>query len=380
MPDALLAIVPRKAYGWESMKSLPHLLASLGLVCVLPSPQDLSDPLPARQHYSAFRATAPLQVDGRMEESDWKSAPWTNLFVDIEGEKKSAPRLATRAKMLWDADYFYIAAEMEEPHLWGTLTERDSVIFYDNDFEVFIDPDGDTHDYYELEVNALGTEWDLLLEKPYRDGGPALHEFDTPGLLSAVQMNGTLNDPSDIDRSWTIEIAIPFAALRAIAGRPTPPANGDVWWVNFSRVQWKLDVVDGSYTKRADDNGKQLREDNWVWSPQGVIAMHEPESWGLVQFVGSPAPEAGQELPEFELPADLWLRYVLHELYDAQRAFRDEHGVFFGAVEDAPAKLRELCKARGFELSIHRTPSMFEARLEHKTDGLLRINHEGHIW
>ena len=102
MPDALLAIVSRKAYGWESMKSLPHLLASLGLVCVLPSPQDLSDPLPARQHYSAFRATAPLQVDGRMEEPDWKSAPWTNLFVDIEGEKKTTPRFATRAKMLWD--------------------------------------------------------------------------------------------------------------------------------------------------------------------------------------------------------------------------------------------------------------------------------------
>ena len=241
---------------------------------------------------------------------EWKSRiggrPRGRIYLLISRVRKSPHHVSQHApKCCGITDYFYIAAEMEEPHLWGTLTERDSVIFYDNDFEVFIDPDGDTHDYYELEVNALGTEWDLLLERPYRDGGPALHEFDTPGLLSAVQMYGTLNDPSDIDRSWTIEIAIPFAALRAIAGRPAPPANGDVWWVNFSRVQWRLDVVDGAYTKRADDNGKELREDNWVWSPQGVIAMHEPESWGLVQFVGSPAPEAGQELPEFELPADL---------------------------------------------------------------------------
>ena len=30
--------------------------------------------------------------------------------------------------MLWDDDYFYFGADMEEPHVWGTLTKRDSVI------------------------------------------------------------------------------------------------------------------------------------------------------------------------------------------------------------------------------------------------------------
>lgn len=64
--------------------------------------------------------------------------------------------------MLWDETYFYIYAEMEEPHVWGTLKERDTVIFYNNDFEVFIDATGDTHNYYELEVNALNTAWDLF--------------------------------------------------------------------------------------------------------------------------------------------------------------------------------------------------------------------------
>ena len=57
---------------------------------------------------------------------------------------------------------------MTEPDLWATLKKRDSVIFYDNDFELFIDPDGDTHCYYELEINSHGTEWDLFLDKPYR--------------------------------------------------------------------------------------------------------------------------------------------------------------------------------------------------------------------
>ena len=95
--------------------------------------------------------------------------------------------------MLWDDDNFYVAAELEEPDVWATLIERDSVIFRDNDFEVFIDPDGDTHAYYELEVNALGTLWDLLLIKPYRDGGPAIHGWDIAGLQSAVDVRGTRN-------------------------------------------------------------------------------------------------------------------------------------------------------------------------------------------
>ena len=69
--------------------------------------------------------------------------------------------------MLWDDNYFYIAEQLEEPHVWATLTKHDSVIFQDNDFEVFIDPDGDNQEYYEIEINALNTDWDLLLKKAY---------------------------------------------------------------------------------------------------------------------------------------------------------------------------------------------------------------------
>ena len=91
------------------------------------------------------------------------AARLVGAFVDIEGDARPRPRFATRMKMLWDDEFFYIAADMQEPDIWGTLTTRDSVIFQDNDFEVFIDPDGDTHEYYELEINALKTAWDLLL-------------------------------------------------------------------------------------------------------------------------------------------------------------------------------------------------------------------------
>ncbi|MFN3684859.1 MAG: carbohydrate-binding family 9-like protein, partial [Fimbriimonadaceae bacterium] len=130
------------------------------------------------REYLCFRAPGEIRIDGRLNDPAWATAPWTEDFVDIEGDKRPKPRHRTRAKMLWDDRFLYIAAELEEPHVWATLTRRDSVIFQDNDFEVFLDPDGDTHQYYELEMNALNTLWDLMLIKPYRDGGPAVFHWD----------------------------------------------------------------------------------------------------------------------------------------------------------------------------------------------------------
>lgn len=231
------------------------------------------------KEYVCQRTTGKITIDGKLNESSWRNAPATDDFVDIEGDAKPRPRFATRAKMLWDNQYFYISAEMEEPHVWGTLTRRDSVIFHDNDFEVFIDPNGDRDEYYELEINALNTVWDLFLPKPYRDGGKAQDNWDIVGLKTAVKINGTLNNPVDRDRDWSVEMAIPWKALAEYAHKSAPPADGDEWRVNFSRVEWQHEIADGKYRKVAG-----TKEDNWVWSPQGVIDMHRPEMWGVVRF------------------------------------------------------------------------------------------------
>ena len=35
----------------------------------------------------------------------------------------------------------------------------------------------------------------------------------------------------------------------------------------------------------------QPEEDNWVWSPQGRVDMHQPEHWGYLQFADGPVNE-----------------------------------------------------------------------------------------
>ena len=192
--------------------------------------------------YTAYRAPHGMTIDGRLDEDAWKIAPWTKAFVDIRDESHPAPTWETRAKLLWDDEYLYIAAYLEEPHVWATLTERDAIIYRDHDFEVFLDPEGDAVGYYEFEVNALGTMFDLYLNRPYNEGGTADISWDAAGLQWAVHLDGTLNDPTDEDRGWSVEIAIPWRSLVPPGSETVRlrPNDGEIWRVNFSRVQWPL--------------------------------------------------------------------------------------------------------------------------------------------
>lgn len=327
--------------------------------------------------YLCQRASGPVTVDGRLDEAAWANAPWTDRFVDIDGVR--AVPLLTRVKMLWDDTHFYIAAELEEPDLWATLTTRDAIIFHDNDFEVFIDPDGDTHNYYELEVNAFGTAWDLLLVKPYRDGGPALHAWDVAGLQVGVALNGTLNTPGDRDAGWTVELALPWQVLKEAAPGRRGPAPGDRWRVNFSRVQWRLDVEDGRYVKRLDPStGKPLPEDNWVWSPQGAINMHMPERWGYVEFVERAESDASNGRPHHRHRNDE-VTWALRRLYYRQQAYHRIHGRY--ARHLATLGVSDIhVDGLDFRPTLQVTDSLFEISAPGFDGATVRIRHDGRVW
>ncbi len=312
----------------------------------------LAFPIPqipfAPRQYLCRETDVAIVIDGNLDDIPWATAPWSDPFVDIEGPGKKPPKFLTKTRMLWDQQYLYVGALLLDPNLWGTMKKRDSVIYYDNDFEIFIDPDGNNHQYYELEINTLGTEWDLRLEKPYRDGGPAIDSWDISGLKTAVYHEGSVNDPSDTDILWTVEMAIPWQALGEFTERAAPPEYEDIWRINFSRVQWKLKIQNGKYVKGIDSKtGKHFPECNWVWSPQGLIAMHYPEMWGEVMFTD--ADGIGDFLTNKE-HLQIVTAQKLMPIYYAQKQYFEDNGCFASSFAELKISSREI--AQDIEMTV----------------------------
>lgn len=330
------------------------------------------------KHYVCYKTDKTLKIDGKIDEAIWAKAEWTDLFCDIEGILKPAPRFKTRAKMLWDDKYLYIAGEIEEPHLQANIKQRDAVIFYDNDFEVFIDPDGDTFKYYELEINALATAWDLFLVKPYREeGSGAYNSWDIKGLKVAVNLQGTLNNPKDVDKGWTCEIAIPWSVLRESYSNESKPKQGEQWRINFSRVEWKYKTVNNKYVKEIDPKtNKAYPEDNWVWSPQGIINMHYPEMWGFVQFSTKTAGTANEE---FIFKPGEKAKWALRKIYYEEHTYKNINGGYTNDIDKLGLKSY---KVEGYVWppEIEATKNLFMATIK-SNDGkdVIQIKQDGEV-
>ncbi|MDX8341359.1 carbohydrate-binding family 9-like protein [Draconibacterium sp. IB214405] len=323
--------------------------------------------------YTTGKSNNTINIDGLADEPDWQNAAWTSDFIDIQGADMPQPAFRTRIKMLWDDANLYIFAELEEEHIWAYYDKQDMIVFHENDFEVFIDPDCNTHDYYEFEVNAQNTLFDLFLNKPYRNGGQPDIEWNAKGFKSAIHLDGTLNEPTDTDKKWCVEMAIPFSSLTA-DGDFIQPKEGDFWKINFSRVQWQTEIIDGKYTRKTNDDGKLISEDNWVWSPQGVINMHFPERWGLIQF-SSEFPKTTQA--SFPIPEEELLARHLWHVYYAQRDYHKEHKKFFSELTQLGIEQNGKENNTNFSLDLTSTGSAFTATLKTNNGLMISINQDG---
>ena len=173
-------------------------------------------------------ATVPPVIDGKFEgEEAWKGALKLDPFVNTMNGR--AVPTVTNVYLMWDADHLYVAAEAKDDNLKSPYTEHDDELWKADAFEMFLDPKGDKKDYYELQVNPKGVIFDSHLPQ-YRKNQ---NEWSS-NMTAVVVMDGTLNDESDTDKGWTIEIAVPFASMTAGGG--SPPNPGDSWAINFFRV------------------------------------------------------------------------------------------------------------------------------------------------
>lgn len=291
--------------------------------------------------YMCYRVDGKLKIDGKLDEVSWQKAKSTAPFVDISGEGFPTPKYETTAKMLWDDEYLYVGAILQEDDIKARLTQRDTIIYYDNDFEVFIDPDWDGYNYFEIETNARGVIFDLMLDKPYRSGGNFMVQWDCPGLKLAIHREGTLNKSKDKDKYWSVEMAIPHKALTMNFNNPLKAGN--CWRINFSRVQW---LKAGG------------PEENWVWTPTGKVDMHMPDRWGYLFFADEAvgAPERTVALPyNTAVYKLLWaMFYAQQERYAKEKNYLRTEKDFF--LTDA--ELKGL--PQGAQISVEATRNTYQ--------------------
>ena len=324
------------------------LLSAMALALAIPAQaqdgllkryaQRLSTPL----HYVCYRTTEKIKIDGKLNERSWQKAADTESFVDISGEGFAKPIYDTKARMMWDDDYLYVAAVMEEPNIVAHLTQRDTIIYHDNDFEVFIDPTGDGQNYFEIENNARGVVFDLMLDRAYRSGGNFHVQWDCPGLKLAVSHDGTLNKPNDRDRSWTVEMAIPHKAITR--NFTNPLKAGNTWRLNFSRVEWLK---------------KGGPEENWVWTPTGEINMHAPNQWGFLQFSDK---AVGTATDQFRCPYNMEAYKLLWAMFYAQLDLHGKNGSYANSAAALGMTAADLATLpKGSNVEVETTTSQFTA-------------------
>ncbi len=187
--------------------------------------------------YTIKKINSTLQIDGRLTEPEWQAAALTERFV--HPSDGSAPVLSTYAKFLWDDEYLYVGFICEDPNVWATMTNRDDLLYNGEVVEIICDPDGDGLNYFEFQVNPLGTVLDLTINKPYMDGGHSDISWNLNDQHAAVWVDGTLNDTTDTDTQWTCEVALPFAELEFMAtSMHFPPENGDQWRMLVTRYDY----------------------------------------------------------------------------------------------------------------------------------------------
>jgi hypothetical protein len=204
-----------------------------------------------------------VKLDGKLDEPFWHTTAQTQPFVHPgtgEALPESAP-IGGTARLRYDADRLYVAIlakdidvrggfakDSLDPHLWT----RDTI-------ELMLDPegDGDNRDYYEIQVNPQGLVFDSHFDDYNRPrvlpDGPFGHEDWSAELDRGVTLQGTIDDASDVDEGYVVELALPFRSLSRIQ----PPREGTVWRANLyvmqdnGGVSWSPILGQGNFHKAA---------------------------------------------------------------------------------------------------------------------------------
>lgn len=210
------------------------------------------------------RTSQPISIDGKRDEVAWQNAPSVGDFVFTWWNEGDGERQQTDAKMLWDDNYLYVSFYCDDKDVKATRTERDSDVYRDDCVEVFASPEIEhPENYFNLEVNAHGA----VLDNYRRQGKEPEQAWNPEGMRIACSVQGTLNESSDTDRGWTMEMAIPFRLFAHVLTNGHPQL-GDRWRLNLNRLEENMSI-----------------KSQWSQGDRNIPRFHTPDLFGFVQFV-----------------------------------------------------------------------------------------------
>jgi len=220
---------------------------------------------------TASLAPGPFKIDGQLDEPGWQQAQRLGPFVHYHG--RGTPPNSTYARLSYDAEALYVGFECQDPDIWTTYTKRDDPIYNQEAVEIFIDVDRDLHTYVELQQSPANVHFDAAFEGRRKNMDTGYNaEYET-----ALALDGTLNQPDDVDRGFSAEWRIPFNQIKGLS---TPPKPGDSWRINLFRLD------------KVRRGGRVVDNHASAWSSPLSGDFHNIQRFGWLEFGAGP-PAAG---------------------------------------------------------------------------------------
>jgi hypothetical protein len=234
------------------------------LFCIFSACNDLSINQSDSLVITALYTNEIITIDGQLSEQIWQTSDRKILKVNKTGESVRDSTQQTWVRTAYDNDNLYVSFECNDADIWGTYDSRDQHLWQEEAVEVFIDTDQESHTYTEIEVSPRNILFDSFIVDPFNIDIEATKKYDLPGIQTAVDVEGTLDNRTDRDTSWTVEMAIPF---KDIYLKDTPITTSTRWKINFYRIN------------RDQDN----ESTGYAWSPTRA-RFHQPSAFGTLQF------------------------------------------------------------------------------------------------
>ena len=115
----------------------PVLLIGL-LLGLVASASAAAAPFEIPTDHECRRATGPIKLDGKADEPAWQQAVVIKSFGAFWAKRPS--KTATKARLLWDDEYLYFHAEMEDADLYADERKTNGHLWDNDVFELFFKP------------------------------------------------------------------------------------------------------------------------------------------------------------------------------------------------------------------------------------------------